>query len=106
VAVNADNLAEASESFALQLSNPSIGTLTTATGTATVQDSPVALSIADVCLTEPASGTARTLPRMHALRRAVDEIAVALLDHDIRAEQLPIQSCGQRRARRAAGLVG
>jgi hypothetical protein len=55
---------------------------------------------------EPASGTARTLPRMHALRRAVDEIAVALLDHDIRAEQLPIQSCGQRRARRAAGLVG
>ena len=58
VVVNADGLAEASESFTLKLANPSIGTLATATGTATVQDSPVALSIADVSLTEPASGTA------------------------------------------------
>ena len=58
VAVNADGLAESTESFALTLTNLSIGTLLKASGTATVQDAPVALSIGDVTLTEPSSGTA------------------------------------------------
>ncbi len=58
VTVNADALAEGTESFALKLAAPTIATILNGTGTATLLDAMPSLSVGDINVAEPVAGTA------------------------------------------------
>ncbi len=60
VAVKADALLESTEAFAVNLSAPSAGTLTKASGAGSIQDLLPAISVGDATVAEPASGATAT----------------------------------------------